>query len=94
MFARLVRWFGGGAGRPARAAGGARFTPRLEDLEGRDTPAGAGVVSLSVGDGISAMGGRRAGEELPELTGSQPSGVEFGVGVGLMGKASGGGVEV
>ena len=83
---------GGRAQRPARA----RFTPRLEDLEGRETPAGAGggVVSLSIGDGFSALGTRRAGEEVPARIGHQLGEVEFDAGVDPMGKAATGGGEL
>jgi hypothetical protein len=99
MFKAIVRWFGSGAerARPARGPGGLRFVPRLECLEARETTDAAGgcvVWDLSAGDGISALGTRRAGEEVPALTGSPSSGIERGFGVGLLNRGAGSGVEL
>jgi hypothetical protein len=88
MFTALVRWFGAAQERPARIPSGLRFTPRLENLEGRATPGGAGPPIH--------------GEEIPQTvavshvavyddaiqidpTGGGKVGSDFGVGVDLAG---------
>jgi hypothetical protein len=90
MFTALVRWFGAAQERPARIPSGLRFTPRLENLEGRATPGGL-VSPAHVGEEIPQTGTNSAvavytdpGIQV-DPTGGKPIGSDFGVGVDLAG---------
>jgi hypothetical protein len=89
MFTTFLRWFGSGQERPVRTPGRLSFGLRLESLEGRATPGGAGppihgeeipqIVAVSSdvtlgGDAIQV-----------EPTGGGMVGSDFGVGVDLNG---------
>jgi hypothetical protein len=89
MFTTLVRWFGAAQERPARAAGGLRFGLRLESLEGRATPGGAGppIHGEEIPQIVAVSSDVTLGGDAIQVdpTGGKVVGSDFGVGVDLAG---------
>jgi hypothetical protein len=95
MFTTLVRWFGSRQERPARAASSLRFGLRLESLEGRATPGGAGppIHGEEIPQTVAISSDVTLGGDAIQVepTGGKVTGSDFGVGVDLNGGHATGG---
>jgi hypothetical protein len=89
MFTTFLRWFGSGQERPARTPGRLSFGLRLESLEGRATPGGAGppIHGEEIPQVVAVSSNVAPGDDAIEVdpTGGGMVGSDFGVGVDLNG---------
>lgn len=80
MIGPLVRWFGAGSGPAGRGGGPAvRFTPRLDELGARITPASRPSAGGDINPGQVAVAADVGVASLPDDGGSKPDGTGEGV---------------